>query len=211
MINKNTRPFAGVEGGLLAVKLGQLIDSKSLNSIVVSTNDEACISIAEDFQKLDDRINIIRRPDELCLSTTNLVDLIKYVPQIVKDDHILWTHVTTPFVEGADYDEIISHYSRVLNEGHDSLMTCMELKNYLFDENAKLINGTEGEWPRTQDLDPVYELNHAVFLASRQIYLSMNNRLGQSPYIHVMHQLKSLDIDWEDDFVIAEAIYEKLK
>ena len=43
--NKNTRPFAGIEGGLLANKLEQLLAAERIDVIVLSTNDEECLSI----------------------------------------------------------------------------------------------------------------------------------------------------------------------
>lgn len=72
--NKNTRPFAGIEGGLVENKIKQLLESKRIDEIIFSSNDEQCINIAEKYA-YDKRLRIIPRPNELCLSTTNLPDL----------------------------------------------------------------------------------------------------------------------------------------
>ncbi|MEJ2883528.1 acylneuraminate cytidylyltransferase family protein [Pedobacter sp. GR22-6] len=210
VLSKNTRPFSDISGGILELKLKQLISSKLLDSIILSTNDELSIEIAKSYREQDSRVQIIERPEELCLDTTSLTDLIKYVPTITDAEHILWGHTTTPFVDGSDYDEAIESYELKLQEGFDSLISVTSFKNFLLDENAKIFNNnTSLAWPRTQDLPQLYELNHAVFLTSRAVYLNNHNRIGNKPFLYEMGKLKSVDIDWEEDFKIAEALYEK--
>lgn len=78
----------------------------------------------------DSRLKIISRPDELCLSTTNLQDLICYVPTITDAEHILWGHVTTPLAGADIYDTAIYQYKSKLKEGYDSLVSVKELKTF---------------------------------------------------------------------------------
>ncbi|MBQ7791817.1 MAG: acylneuraminate cytidylyltransferase family protein [Rikenellaceae bacterium] len=205
--NKNTRPFAGIEGGLLANKLEQLLAAERIDEIVLSTNDEECLRIGRKYAERSTRLRVVERPDELCLDTTNLQDLICYVPTITSAEHILWGHVTTPLADAASYDAAVEDYFASLDDGFDSLVGVTELKNFLLDAEGRLINNTtELPWPRTQDLAPLYEINHTVFLAPREVYIEQRNRLGRRPKLHVMDKISSMDIDWEEDFVIAEAL-----
>ena len=205
--NKNTRPFAGIEGGLLANKLEQLLATERIDEIVLSTNDEECLRIGRKYAERSTRLRVVERPDELCLDTTNLQDLICYVPTITSAEHILWGHVTTPLADATSYDAAVEDYFASLDEGFDSLVGVTELKNFLLDAEGRLINNTtELLWPRTQDLAPLYEINHTVFLAPREVYIEQRNRLGRRPKLHVMDKISSMDIDWEEDFVIAEAL-----
>ncbi len=206
--NKNTRPFAGIEGGLVENKVKQLLATKLIDEIIFSSNDEECIAVAEKYQS-DSRLKIIPRPDELCQSSTNLQDLICYVPTVTDADHILWGHVTTPLADAEQYDKGIKLYLDKLNEGYDSLVGVTELKNFLLNKEGRLINNTTSiPWPRTQDLEPLYEINHTMFLAKREVYVEQKNRIGRKPLLHIMDELHSFDIDWPDDFVIAEVMYE---
>jgi N-acylneuraminate cytidylyltransferase len=210
--SKNTRPFAGIEGGILELKLKQLMESKTLSNIILSTNDELSMEVAAKIDPSQSRIKVIRRPDELCLDTTRLTDLIAYVPEIVRENHIIWGHTTTPFVNGEDYDKGIEAYFSKLEEGYDSLISVMPLQNFLLDRDAKVFNYDAGanRWPRTQDLPILYEVNHAMFITSRDIYQREKNRVGVKPHLYEQDKIKSFDIDWVDDFLIAEAIYDKL-
>ena len=207
--NKNTRPFADIEGGLVENKIKQLLSTKHIDEILFSSNDEMCIAIAEKYTS-DSRLRIIPRPNELCLSTTNLQDLICYVPTITNADHILWGHVTTPLVEAKVYTAIEQYLSKII-KGYDSLVSVKELKNFLLNQEGKLVNNTTNiPWPRTQDLEPLYEINHAIFLAKRSVYTEQKNRIGQKTLLYIMDEIHSKDIDWEEDFKIAEIMYKTL-
>ena len=207
--NKNTRPFAGIEGGLVENKVRQLLDTKRIDEILFSSNDETCMEVADKLK--DSRLRIIPRPEKLCLSTTNLQDLICYVPTITDAEHILWGHVTTPLCGADQYDAGIQLYLDKLHEGYDSLVGVKELKNFLLNKEGKLVNNTTDiPWPRTQDLEPLYEINHTMFLAKREVYVEQKNRIGQKPLLHVMDEMHSFDIDWEEDFTIAEVMYKNV-
>ena len=170
--NKNTRNFAGIEGGLVENKLNQLLATKFIDEIIFSSNDDTCITVAEKYK--DNRLKIIERPTELCLSSTNLQDLICYVPTITDADHILWGHVTTPLCGADQYDASIKLYLEKLDEGYDSLVGVTELKNFLLNKEGKLINNTTDiPWPRTQDLEALYLINHTMFLARREVYICL--------------------------------------
>lgn len=208
--NKNTRPFAGIKGGLVENKIKQILATKHVDEIIFSSNDERCMEVADKYS-YDSRLRIIPRPDELCLSSTNLQDLICYVPTVTDADHILWGHVTTPLAGAEEYDKGIELYLSKLEEGYDSLVGVTELKNFLLNKNGKLVNNTTDiPWPRTQDLEALYEINHTMFLAKREVYTKLKNRLGEKILLHVMDEIHSKDIDWEDDFTIAEIMYNNL-
>ena len=120
--------------------------------------------------------------------------------------------MTTPIIGAEEYDKAIERYFASLEEGYDSLVGVKELRNFLLNHDGKIINNTTNiPWPRTQDLETLYEINHTMFIASRKVYEEKKNRLGDHPYLYVMNELLSFDIDWEDDFKIAEMIYAYMK
>ena len=85
---KNTKPFAGIDGGLCSIKLKQLLGSSRVGNIFVSTNDPDVTHISNGFNS--NRIKIIQRPDELASSFASTDDLIKYVPEIMtRGSHIV--------------------------------------------------------------------------------------------------------------------------
>lgn len=211
--NKNTRNFSNFRGGLLELKLKQLAQLKEVEEIILSTNDEASIEVALNLENELPRLKIDRRPDELALSTTSLSDLIAYVPKITNSEHILWTHVTSPLVNSNTYRDCIESFYKELKNGYDSLMSVTGFQNFLWRKESNDIINRLGEerWPKTQDLEKLYEINSAVFITPLKIYIEKRDRVGENPFLFEMNKLTSLDVDWEDDFKIAEAVYDKFK
>lgn len=209
--HKNTRTFAGIEGGLLRIKLSQLIASKTIDSIILSTNDDEVINIAKSVN--DPKIIIDQRPEHLASSSTSTDDLVKYVPSLVAEGVVLWTHVTSPFVDEKKYDEAITIYKENLkNEQYDSLMSVTALRTFIWNKERPInYDRTKEKWPRTQTIEPLFEVDSGIFVADVEIYRSMQDRIGQKPFLFENNEIDSFDIDWEEDFFIAEAIYNKLK
>lgn len=208
--HKNTRTFAGIEGGLLKIKLQQLIACNAIDTIVLSTNDEEVIQLAETISS--DKIKIDRRPEHLATSSTSTDDLVKYVPSIISEGAVLWTHVTSPFIDGKIYEEAINTYKEVLSKGeNDSLMSVTALRTFIWNkEGAVNYDRNKEKWPRTQTIEPLYEINSGIFLADIDIYKNLQDRIGKKPFLFENNDIDSFDIDWEEDFFIAEAIYKKL-
>lgn len=57
----------------------------------------------------------------------------------------------------------------------------------------------------------LYEINSAVFITPKEIYRVKGDRVGEKPYLYEMNKLTALDVDWEEDFKIAEAVYDRFK
>lgn len=211
--NKNTKEFAGIKGGLLELKLRELTKISKIEEIIVSTNEHESIIISKKHQKKDSRIKIFKRPESLSLDNTNLIDLVNYVPSITNCDHILWTHVTSPFVKSRDYENAITSYFNCLKKDYDSLMSAKKLQNFIWDiEKNDIINRIGKEkWPRTQDLNFFFEVDSAIFLSSRNNYLKFRDRIGNNPFIYELDGFKSIDVDWPQDFHLAEIIHKNFK
>ena len=55
------------------------------------------------------------------------------------------------------------------------------------------------KWPRTQDLEKLYSVNSAAFIASRKVYLKYGNRLGMKPLPIKSNGFSGFDIDEVED------------
>ncbi|MGO3346293.1 MAG: acylneuraminate cytidylyltransferase family protein [Marinomonas sp.] len=204
--DKNVKLFAGVEGGLLKIKLDQLLACESIDSIVVSSNDERVLDFANNIT--DSRIVVDDRPDHLGSSSTTTDELIKYVPSIITEGDVLWTHVTSPFITELDYTNIINSYSEALTNGYDSLMTVLKLQGFIWDENNPISYDRNNlKWPMTQNVKPLYEVDSGAFLSSIKNYKLFNDRIGKKPFLLTQEKLKSVDIDWPEDFTFAEELW----
>ena len=207
--DKNIRNFAGIEGGLLRIKLDQLCKVNSIDSIILSSNDARVLDFAAKYS--DSRLVLDERPDELGRSTTTTDELIQYVPKIIREGDILWTHVTSPFFNDLDYEQVIKCYYEKIKTGYDSLMTVFKVQGFIWNKNGPLNYNREPlNWPMTQNLEPLYEVDSAVFLSNLESYINYNDRIGQRPFLFEQDKNKSIDIDWPEDFTFAEKLWTKL-
>ena len=204
---KNTRPFAGIEGGLTRIKMEQLLNCPEIDSIVVSTDDitvaEICQNLATEYSK---SVKIFERPAHLATSNASTDDVIKYVPEIITDGVILWTHVTSPFIDSSVYTAAIQAYRENVNlDRYDSLMSVTKLQKFIWNANGPINYEREREkWPRTQTLAPLYEVNSAIFLAPIETYMRKHDRVGKKVYLFELTASQAMDIDWEEDFQLAQ-------
>lgn len=208
VVRKNIKPFSGYEYGLIQVKLRQLLASDLIDEVVLTTNDSDILAYAESLK--EPRLRLHLRVEELSSSTTSTDQLVSHALELIPEGHILWTHVTSPFITEKHYDQVIRAYFDQRQKGYDSLMTTTPIHGFLWqDEQPINYDRRIEKWPRTQTLNPVHEVNSGVFLASACVYRDVADRIGQRPYLYEMDKLTSLDIDWPEDFVIAECLVEK--
>lgn len=208
VVRKNIKPFASYEHGLIEIKLRQLLAAEGIDEVVLTTNDADILAYAESLD--EPRLRLHRRVEELSSSATSTDQLVAHALELIPEGHILWTHVTSPFITAKHYDEVIQTYREQREQGYDSLMTTTAIHGFLWqDEQPLNYDRTIEKWPRTQTLAPVHEVNSGAFLAPAALYRELDDRIGRRPYLYAMDKFTSFDIDWPEDFVIAECLVEK--
>lgn len=202
---KNIKPFAGIAHGLVELKLTQLLSCAAVDEVVLSTNDEEIIEFASSIQTK--KLRVHRRVDSLCTSLTSTDDLVAHALDLIPDGHILWTHVTSPFINSSIYADVIKRYFNCLTESYDSLMTTTLIHGFLWSDTKPInYDRSKEKWPRTQTINPVHEINSGVFLSSAANYNKLNDRIGSRPLLYPLDKIVSLDVDWEEDFLMAESV-----
>ena len=205
---KNIKKFSEFEFGLIEVKLRQLQEAKLIDEIILSTNDHEIIKYAQSVRY--SKLKIHRRDELLSSSETSTDQLVSHALDLIPDGDILWTHVTSPFITSNYYDEIIKTYNDQNKLGFDSLMTVSNIQGFLWQDGHPINYDRDIEkWPRTQTLKPINEVNSGAFLAPSQVYSELNDRIGKTPYLYTLNKLIGFDIDWPEDFIIAECMVDK--
>jgi len=207
---KNIKPFSSIKNGLIELKLSQLIQSQLIDEICLSSNDEEILDYAASLNLK--KIKLHYRCDSLSSSKTSTDQLIEHAVELIPRGDILWTHVTSPFITAKKYDEIITKYRRCIKSGYDSLMTTTQLFGFYWQDEKPINYDREREkWPRTQTMKPIHEVNSGAFLNSAENYRKFSDRIGQSPYLYNLDKIQGFDVDWEEDFKIAECLYNDQK
>lgn len=210
VVGKNIRRFGGVEGGLTRIKLGQLMDCAAIDRVVVSTDDEAVMTICHDVAGSRRKpLEVLHRDGRLAADDTSTDDLVRHVPEIIPGGVVLWTHVTSPFLGAEQYEAAIAAYGNAVASGkHDSLMSVTRIQTFLWDESGPVnYDRTREKWPATQSLPPLFEVNSGLFLIEAGLMRRFDDRIGERPFLYETGHLHSFDIDTESQFELGDRLW----
>ena len=195
--NKNIRPFAG--SSLLERKLLQLKGIKEIDAIYVNSDSNKILKIAKKYN-----VNTIKRDRKYALSSSKINDVYVNVVKPVVSEHILFIHITSPFVKTSSIRKCIKKYFS-LQRKYDSLATVTKFKKFLW-HKSKPQNYKISKMPRSQDLPNYYYLNFAVNIMPKELILKKKNIIGNKFYPYFLNDIESFDIDTMDEFNTAEKI-----
>ena len=117
ILNKNTKRFANYQNGLLELKLNQLLQCKQISNVFLSTDDSKIIDYVATID--NPKLVLHKRLPYLSSSSVSNDALIQHAADLVQDKHILWTHVTSPFITSDLYSDMINQYFSNLSKSYD--------------------------------------------------------------------------------------------
>ena len=192
---------------LIAWSIEAGLSSKYIDKVVVSSDDDEILEISKKFGS-----ETIKRPDELASDTATTFDAIKHaIDNFDKYDYIVLLQPTSPLRNEKHIDEAIELLESknadavvsVCEMDHSPLWSntldeTLSMKNFLRDE---ILN------KRSQDLNPYYRLNGAIYICETEKLLEEKSFfLKKDIFAYVMDRKSSIDIDEEIDFKIASIL-----
>jgi N-acylneuraminate cytidylyltransferase len=196
---KNIRPFCG--SNMLQLKIEQALRLKKVNKVIVTSDDNDMLEIAENLGAIP-----MERDPYYASDTVPMGDVYVHLASSLSCKDILWTPVTSPLVTDKTIQNCIDIY--IENEKYDSVVTTNIIKEYMWlGDNA--INYDPKNHPRSQDLPDIYALNFAANILPRELMIKNRNILGDNFYPYMLDEIESVDVDTEFEFMLAETLYQK--
>jgi N-acylneuraminate cytidylyltransferase len=200
---KNIKDLAGKP--LVAWTIEAAKKSKYIDKLIISSDDDEIISVAKKWGAEAPFV----RPAELALDTTPGMDPVLHaLDQVPGFDLIVLLQPTSPLRITADIDESIE---RCLSA--NSCVSMAEVEQspywmYTIKENHEMkpIMNLDSKIVRRQDLPKVYTLNGAVYVAKCNWLINTRSFVTDETLSYVMPISRSMDIDTEIDFKMAELI-----
>ncbi len=151
---------------------------------------------------LPDGVRFLHRDPALDSDSTLGEEIYDAFTREVEADIYVLAHATSPFIRSATVDDAVA---RVESGRYDSAFSAERIQTFAWYE-GKTLNYSPERVPRTQDLEPVFVETSAFFVFRREVWRDMRRRIGVRPYMAVTDRIESMDIDYPDDFTLAEAI-----
>lgn len=202
---KNYRPLGNQPLYFYIIKT--LIDSR-VDRIIIDTDSEIIKKGIKDSWGNNPKIDVLTRPQELCLPEISMNKIILSIlsriwDEIDDDTIILQTHATNPFVRVESINRALVEFNE---SDSDTLVSVNVFQSRLWNQNGLPVNHDPNNLIQTQDLKQLYEENSCLYIFKVTTIKTYGNRIGPKKYFFPMNQLESWDIDTEDDFNLAQAI-----
>ena len=200
---KNYRDFNGKP--LYYWIINTLLQVNELDKIVIDTNSETVKEGVPKYFPMD-KIIIYDRPEHLWSGDTATNVLLKNVIEDLNLDADLYfqTHTTNPLLKPETIKDAINKFKE---SDKETLFSVKTHHTRFYDKDGKDMNHQRFHLIPTQDLDPIYEENSCMYLFTKEVLDKYGARIGKKAMLYPMSDIESQDIDWEDDFKIAETLF----
>jgi CMP-N-acetylneuraminic acid synthetase len=209
---KNIKLLAGKP--LIAYTIDEAVKCQCFDRIIVSTDDPKIAKISQ-----ENGADILMRPKELAEDGTPTVDVIVHAIKTLEKeeayvpDYIVVLQPTSPLRSSSD---ILTAINLFLNKSdNESLVSVFESEHPLSWamnlENGHLIPLFDEKSLKKQRQAQLttYFPNGAIYVISRESLYKNQNLYSEKTLAYIMPVERSIDIDTEYDFMIAEFLIKK--
>lgn len=151
-------------------------------------------------------VKYLKRPEYLDSDNINANDFIREFMRVVDADIYVNAHTTSPFAKPETIAECVD---KVVSGEYDSAFCAEPIRTFMW-ENGRPINFDPAHFPRTQDLPVIYGETSIAYVFTKDSFMKHNRRLGFNPFIKEVDKIEAIDIDYPEDFEIANAIYKEI-
>jgi CMP-N-acetylneuraminic acid synthetase len=195
---------------LIAWSIEAALNSSYVDKVIVSSDSDDILDIAKKYGA-----DTIKRPDELATDSATTYDTIKHVIDNTREyDNIVILQPTSPLRDSLDIDRAIELQSR---KSADAIISVCKVEHSPLWTNTLPSDGSmtgflsdEALGKRSQELQTYYRLNGAIYIYIRNILIKEKSLFfNNNIFSFIMDTKKSIDIDTEIDFKIAQCLIEQ--
>ena len=209
---KNIKNLAGKP--LIAWTIELALKSRYLDRVIVSTEDDEIAKISKKYGA-----EVIKRPKKLATDKTETIDVIFHVLRTLKKENytpeiIILLQPTSPLRSADDVNKAIEYFFKNECESVVSICEFEHSPYWAFKIKRRYLTPIFG-WKyfkiRRQDLPKAYIPNGAIFIAAVKTLEKYKSFYTHKTLPYIMSVERSIDIDSEIDFKLAELILQNKK
>jgi len=207
---KNIRKLLGKP--LIVWTIEQAKKSKYIDKLIVSTDDKAIAEISKKYGA-----EVIKRPKILAIDRAKTIDVIFHLLSVLKKEKydpeiIVLLQPTSPLRTVKDIDNAIELFLKnkcesvisIYESGHSPYWSFKIGKKYL-----EPIFSRKYLKQMRQDLPRAYIPNGAIYISRPKVLLKYKSFYCKKILPYIMPAVRSIDIDNETDFKLAELLLKK--
>ncbi len=202
---KNIKDFC--EKPLIYWNLYALANTPEVDEIYVATDCDIIENTINNFGFA--KTSVYRREAQNASDTASTEDvMIEFITKksFSVDTIFILVQVTSPFTQAKDFSNAIKQYVQSDNE---SLLSVVRFKRFFWSENGKPVNYDYLNRPRRQDFQGILMENGAFYVNTIQNILHDKNRLSDKIGYYEMPEYTGIELDEEDDWMLAENFMRK--
>jgi len=208
---KNIKPLLGKP--LIAWTIEQALASEYLDKVIVSTDEK---EIADISKKYGAEVPFMR-PKELAKDNAKGIDVVLHVidwfmknDKLKQFDLLMLLQPTSPLRTTEDIDKTIEY---LFSKEAKAIVSVCEVDHHPLWSNTLPEDGCMKNFIRQeivnknrQELAVFYRLNGAIYLAYCDYIKEQKSFFGEKTFAYIMPKERSIDIDNEIDFKLAEIL-----
>ena len=204
---KNTKLLG--DKPLIAWTIEAAIESNVFDHVFVSTDSQEIADISKQYGA---EVPFLR-PEELASDTATTNDVITHLINWFESEYNQTTSLiavlqpTSPF---RNAKHIIEAFEKMRGKSAKAIISVCELEHPIQFCNQLGPGGSMASFidlknmKRTQDLEPTYRLNGALYIFDKGYVGRMQDLYSDGTYAYIMSSKTSIDIDTQEDFDLAE-------
>jgi N-acylneuraminate cytidylyltransferase len=201
---KNIKNFSGKP--LVYWNLQALQECSLIDKIFVATDCDQIETVVKSLQF--SKVYIYRRKPENATDNASTESvMLEFIAskegQLSVHDVFLLVQATSPFTRTVDFTQALNLYHQ---NGYDSLLTCVRTKRFFWNPDGTTLNYDYTKRPRRQEFDGMLMENGAFYINTVQNIVDYKNRLCKKVGIYEMPEYTAIEIDEEEDWIIAEQL-----
>lgn len=193
--NKNTMLLDGEPLFLRSLK--KLISIGLIDEVYLDTESFEIIELASEV-----KCKILKRDPALASNKTDGNSL--FYNEVINTDADIYIQLlcTSPFINASTIEKGIKI---LLNEeSFDSVVAVRKEKQYLWKDGKPTYN--INHIPNSVDLEDIIIESMGLYIVRRETALRTKRRIGDNPFLLELNPTESIDVNWPDDFELANLI-----
>jgi len=205
---KNIRLLNGKP--LIAYTIREALACPLLTDVVVSTDDEEIRRIARECGAQAPFLRPVELSGDRVLAVPTIQHAVREMERLAgrNYDYVVMLQPTTPLRIA---DDLTQALTRLIAEGADGIISVVDVDNWHPMKMKKFIGDRLTDYepppmenPPRQILPKVFMVNGALYATRRDVLMNQNSFKGRTCLGHIMPVERSVNIDSEADFVLAE-------